>query len=68
MQYLKKIEKEGRLPGTFYETLLSWYQNQTKIQHIHIHTPPHNCSPIWLMKLDLKTLNKIVKNRFQSYR
>jgi hypothetical protein len=57
-----KIEIEGTLPNTFYEATVTLIPKPHKDP-----TKKENFTPIFLMNIDAKMLNKIVANRIQEH-
>jgi hypothetical protein len=57
LKLFHKIEREGKLPNTFFEASITLIPKPEKDT-----STKQNCSPITLMKIYVKILNKIMAN------
>jgi hypothetical protein len=58
----QEIEREGKLPNTFYEASITLVPKPGKDT-----SKKENCRPISLMNIDAQVLNKIMANRIQQH-
>ena len=62
LKLFKKIPEEGTLPKSFYEATITVIPKSDKDN-----TQKENYSPVSLMNIDSKILNRIVANRIQQH-
>ena len=62
LKFFQKLAEEGTLPKTFYEATITLISKPDKDN-----TKKENYSPISLMNMDAKFLNKMLANRIQQH-
>ena len=60
LKVFQKREVVEILPNSFYNLVLLWYQNQTRMIK-------ENSKPVSLMNIDAKILNRVLANQIQQY-